>query len=114
MNQRLSAWLLFGALLSLPLTTRGQETNSTIVRRIILNGPSFQTEDPAEFSRGTSPSVSARELSIPERAVNAYRKGIDRLSKNDPAGSLVHFQRAAAEFSNFYEAYHAMVWLNCV
>jgi hypothetical protein len=48
------------ALLSLPLTTRGQETNSTIARRTILNGPSFQTEDPAEISRGTSPSVSAR------------------------------------------------------
>jgi tetratricopeptide (TPR) repeat protein len=33
---------------------------------------------------------------------------MDRLSKNDPAGSLVHFQRAASEFPNFYEAYHAM------
>jgi tetratricopeptide (TPR) repeat protein len=108
MNQRLSACLLFGALLSLPLTTRGQETNSTIARRTILNGPSFQTEDPAEISRGTSPSVSARELSIPERAVKAYTKGIDRLSKNDPAGSLIHLQRAASEFPNFYEAYHAM------
>jgi tetratricopeptide (TPR) repeat protein len=31
-----------------------------------------------------------------------------RLSKNDPAGSLVHFQRAASEFPNFYEACHAM------
>jgi tetratricopeptide (TPR) repeat protein len=108
MNQRLSTWLLFGALLSLPLTTRGQETNSTIVRRGILNGPSFQTEGPTEISRETSPSVSARELSIPERAVKAYTKGMDRLSKNDPAGSLLHFQRAASEFPNYYEAYHAM------
>jgi len=108
MNQRLSICLLFGALLSLPLTTRGQETNSTIARSIILNGPPFQTEDPAEISRETSPSVSARELTIPERAVNSYKKGIDRLSKNDPAGSLLYFQRAASEFSNFYEAYHAI------
>jgi len=108
MNQRLSTCLLFGALLSLPLTTRGQERNSTIVRRSILNGPSFQTEDPTEISRGTSPSVSARELSIPERAVRAYTKGMDRLSQNDPAGSLDHFQRAASEFPNFYEAYHAI------
>jgi len=107
MNQRLSTCLLFGALLSLPPTTRGQETNSTIVRRSILNGPSFQTEAPTEISRGTSPSVSARELSIPERAVKAYTKGMDRLSKNDPAGSLDHFQRAASEFPNFYEAYYA-------
>jgi hypothetical protein len=84
MNQRLSTCLLFGVLLSLPLTTRGQETNSTIVRRSILNGPSFQTEGPTEISRETSPSVSARELSIPERAAKAYTKGMDRLSKNDP------------------------------
>lgn len=108
MNQRLSTCLLFGALLSLPLTTRGQDTNAIIARRIILNGPSFQTEDPAEISRGTSPSVSARELSIPERAVNSYKKGMDRLSKNDPAGSLLHFQRAASEFSDFYEVYYAI------
>jgi tetratricopeptide (TPR) repeat protein len=108
MNQCLSRCLLFGALLSLPLTAGGQETNSTIERRIILNEPSFQTEDPAEISRGTSPFVSARELSIPERAVKAYTKGINRLSKNDPASSLVHFQRAASEFPNFYEAYYAM------
>ena len=108
MNQRLSTWLLFGALLSLPRTAGGQETSSTIMRRIVLNGPSFQTEDPAEVSRGTSPSVSARELSIPERAIKAYRKGADRLSKNDPAGSLSYLQRAASEFPNYYEAYHAM------
>ena len=81
MNQCLLTCSPFGALLSLPLTTRGQETNSTIVRRSILNGPSFQTEDPTEISRGTSPSVSVRELSVPERAVKAYTKGMDRLSK---------------------------------
>ena len=108
MNQRLSTWLLFGALLSLPLTTRGQDTNSIIARRITLNGPSSQTEDPAEISPGPSPSVSARELSIPERAIKAYTKGIDRLSKTDPASSLIHLQRAASEFPNFYEAYHAI------
>jgi tetratricopeptide (TPR) repeat protein len=33
---------------------------------------------------------------------------MDRLSKNDPAGNLVYFQRAAAEFSNSYKAYHAI------
>jgi hypothetical protein len=92
MNQSLSAFLLFGVLLSLPLTVGGQETTSIMARRIIFNGPSFQPENPTESSRVTSPSVSARELSIPERAVKAYRKGTDRLSKNDPAGSLVHFQ----------------------
>jgi tetratricopeptide (TPR) repeat protein len=33
---------------------------------------------------------------------------MDRLSKNDPAGSLIYFRRAASEFPNFYEAYHAI------
>jgi hypothetical protein len=49
MNQCLSTCLLFGALLSLPLTAGGQNTNSTTARRSIINGPSFQTEDPTEI-----------------------------------------------------------------
>lgn len=108
MNWRLSTCLLFGALLSLSLTARGQDTGSTIAQKMILSGPSFKMEEPTEAARGTSDSVSLRELSIPERAANAFQKGIDRLSKNDPAGSLVHLQRATSEFPNFYEAYHAM------
>ena len=108
MSQRLATCLLLGALLFLPLTARGQETNTTIARRITLDGPSFQVEEPAETSRRTALSVSARESSLPERAVKAYSKGIDRLSKNGPAGSLLHFQRVASEFPNFYDAYHAI------
>src|SRR5579863_4099606 len=108
MYQRLLACLLFGALLSLPLAAGGQETYSTTAGRIIAGGPSLRTEDPTETSPGTSPLVSARELSIPQRAIKAYTKGMDRLQKNDPAGSLDHFRRAASEFPDFYEAYHAM------
>src|SRR6202008_3459639 len=48
------------------------------------------------------------ELSIPEHAVKSYRRGIDRLFKNDPAGSLIHLRRAASEFPEYYEAYHAI------
>ena len=33
---------------------------------------------------------------------------MDRLTKDDPAGSLVHFQRATSEFQGFYEAYFAI------
>jgi tetratricopeptide (TPR) repeat protein len=115
MNQRLSTWLLCGALLVWSLTARGQETNSRIPRRIIPGGPSFQVENvpetriwPSEISRQIASSVSSRELSIPKRASNAYKKGTDRLAKNDPAGSLVQLQRAVSEFPNFYEAYYAM------
>jgi tetratricopeptide (TPR) repeat protein len=108
MNQRLSTWLWFGALLVSPLTARGQEAIGSTARRTILDAPSFKTDDLSQTSRGTGPSVSARELSIPERARSAYSKGIHRLSKNDPAGSVVHFQRATSRFPTFYEAYYAM------
>jgi len=90
MNQRLSTWLLFGAFLLWPLTACGQETNLSMARRT------------------TGASVSVRELSIPESASNAYKEGIDRLAKNDPAASLVHLQRAVSEFPDFYEAYYAI------
>src|SRR5205807_143214 len=39
---------------------------------------------------------------------NAFRMGVERLVKKDPAGSLVHFQRAVAELPSYYEAYHQM------
>ena len=60
------------------------------------------------MSRRNGPSVSVRELSIPARAANAYKKGLVRLAKNDVAGSLVHLQRATSEFQGFYEAYFFM------
>lgn len=108
MNRRLSTWLLFGTLLVWPLTARGQDTNSRIARRMIFNVPSFQAEEPSEVAGRSAPSVSVRELSIPKRASNAYKKGIDHLAKHDPAGSLVHLQHAASEFPDFYEAYDAI------
>lgn len=49
--------------------------------------------------------VSVRELSIPGKARNAYQKGLERMAKKDPAGSLRHFQRAAAAFPSYYEAF---------
>jgi hypothetical protein len=107
MNHCLPTCLLLGAILSLPLADGAQETDS-IARRAVVDRTSFQTEGTIETSKGASPSVSVRELSIPERAVRLYRKGIDRLSKNDPAGSLIHLQRATSEFPEFYEAYHAI------
>jgi hypothetical protein len=109
MNRRLSTCLLFGALLSLSLTARGQDTGSTIAQKMILSGPSFKTEEPTEAARGTSDSVSLRELSIPERTAKAFQKGMDRLSKNDPAGSLVHLQAPLPSFQTFMRL--IMTWV---
>ena len=52
--------------------------------------------------------VSVRELKIPSKALSEFRKGLDRLEKNDPAGSLSHFARAAQDYPDFYEAYYHM------
>jgi tetratricopeptide (TPR) repeat protein len=107
MNRRLSTSLLFWAIFSLPLAGGAQQTDS-IARRVVVDGPSFHTENIMETSKGASPSISVHELSIPEHAVKSYRRGIDRLFKNDPAGSLIHLRRAASEFPEYYEAYHAI------
>ena len=71
-------WLLFASL-SVPLLSSAQSESRSV--------------------------VSVRELSIPPKALHAFQKGIERLAKNDPAGSLPHFQRAIAGFSTYYEAY---------
>src|ERR1700730_11072123 len=61
------------------------------------------------FSRAQSPAsphaVSVRELSIPPKAHHAFQKGVERLAKDDAAGSWPTFQRAVAEFATYYEAY---------
>jgi len=49
--------------------------------------------------------VSARLLSIPPKAHQGFKKGMERLARDDAAGRLPHFQRAVAEFATYYEAY---------
>src|SRR4030081_1619595 len=75
-------WLLV-ACLCLPLHSRAQSPESNYV-------------------------VSVRELSIPPKAVHALQNGVELLAKKDAARSLPQFQRAIAEFANFYEAYYKM------
>ncbi len=40
-------------------------------------------------------TVSVHELKIPEKAQKELQKGLDRLIKNDPGGSLAHFRKQA-------------------
>jgi tetratricopeptide (TPR) repeat protein len=108
MNGRLSTWLLLGVLVVWPLAVYGQRSKPPIEQRTILNLIPGEDLSSRETSRGIGSSVSVRELSIPERAKKWLKKGVDRLAKNDSAGSLVYFQRAASEFPDFYEAYYAM------
>src|SRR5258708_32898023 len=76
------SWLL-AACLCLPLLSRAQSPESNYV-------------------------VSVRELSIPPKALRAFQKGVELLAKKDAARSVPQFQRAIAEFANFYDAYYKM------
>jgi tetratricopeptide (TPR) repeat protein len=58
--------------------------------------------------RQSNYTVSVRELKIPGRARNELQKGFERLTKNDPAGSLSHFTKATQEFPGYFEAYYHM------
>jgi tetratricopeptide (TPR) repeat protein len=53
-------------------------------------------------------TVSAHELSIPEKARKAFNKGSQRLAAKDSAGSIPEFQRAIQIFPAYYEAYYKM------
>jgi tetratricopeptide (TPR) repeat protein len=58
------------------------------------------------FTSAPGSTVSARELSIPERARDEFHRGLKFLSeKKDPKQGMVHFQNAIANFPNYYEAY---------
>ena len=80
MSNRLRISCLLVASLSMPLLSRAQSPDSRHV-------------------------VSVRELSIPPKALHDFQKGVERLAKDDAAGSLPHFQRAVSEFATYYEAY---------
>ena len=51
-------------------------------------------------------TVSARELKIPGKARGEYEKGLGSLAKEDLAGSLSHFTKAAQAFADYYEAFY--------
>lgn len=40
--------------------------------------------------------------------MHAYQQGVECLARKDAEASLAHFQRAAAEFAGYYEAYDAI------
>ena len=60
---------------------------------------------PAEKLRGRG-TISVRELQIPDKARDEDQKGLERLAKNDPAGSLSHFRKATQAAPGYYEAHY--------
>lgn len=56
-------------------------------------------------SRGTS-TISVRELQVSQKAKDNFERGLERLFKQDPAGSLKHFAAAIAAAPDYFEAYY--------
>jgi tetratricopeptide (TPR) repeat protein len=50
-------------------------------------------------------ALSAHELTVPQKARDAYLKGIALKAKPDYAGALEQFQKAIKQFPTYYEAY---------
>src|SRR5467141_1354016 len=79
-------------------STQLDGSSSSLV--LYLNSPK-----PAQSERN-SYTVSARELKIPDKARKEYIKGLGSLGKNDFAGSVSHFSKAAQAFPDYYEAFY--------
>jgi tetratricopeptide (TPR) repeat protein len=56
-------------------------------------------------SRSTN-TVSVRELQVSPKAKDNFERGLQRLFKQDPEGSLKHFAAAIAASPDYYEAYY--------
>jgi len=73
---------------------------------LISLGQSMPEQSGGNGAAGFAPTVSMRELIIPEKARNAYNKGTQRFARQDWAGSIAEFQKAIAAYKDFYEAYY--------
>jgi tetratricopeptide (TPR) repeat protein len=51
-------------------------------------------------------TVSVRELKIPSKAKNEYHEGLQRMARNDLAGSLQHLTKATQAFPGYFEAFY--------
>src|SRR5262249_15661074 len=56
-------------------------------------------------SRSTN-TVSVKELQVSPKAKDNFARGLQRLTKQDPEGSLKHFAAAIAAAPDYYEAYY--------
>jgi tetratricopeptide (TPR) repeat protein len=73
---------------------------------LVALGQSRGAKSDAAGADNFAPSVSVRELRIPEKARGLYNKGTARIAAQDWAGSIPEFRRAVAAYPDFYEAYY--------
>ena len=85
----------------LPVSTTAEADSSSPPVSLNLT-PANSTEPPETHN----PTVSVRELKIPEKARREFDKGVRRLDAKDPAGSLRFFNKAIQKYPKYYEAYY--------
>jgi tetratricopeptide (TPR) repeat protein len=68
--------------------------------------PSRLTNPATTESANLGPTVSVRELSVPDKARRAFQKGVERIAAKDWAGSISEFEKAIKAFGYLYEAYY--------
>jgi len=69
---------------------------------------SAQSNSVKSTAANIAPTVSVRELSIPEAASKAFDKGTQLLAAKDWAGSASQFRQAIRSFPAFYEAFYRL------
>jgi cytochrome c-type biogenesis protein CcmH/NrfG len=90
-------------------TKKGYDTVTVTVSIMVGGAPPvdiFMHKQRTEPPSGRGDAISARELSIPEKAQEAFRKGRTLLyDKSAPAKAIAQFEQAIAQFPAYYEAY---------
>jgi tetratricopeptide (TPR) repeat protein len=72
----------------------------------ILAKAQSNTVETVPSSAESRAKVSVRELQVPRKARDAFKKGTDLLGANQPAASIPEFRRAIKIFPEFYEAHY--------
>jgi tetratricopeptide (TPR) repeat protein len=65
-----------------------------------------QVSNFAPPARKGNATISVRELQVPSEARKEFERGLRRLEKRDPAGSLHHFDAAVRNYPSYYEVYY--------
>lgn len=90
-------------------TKKGYETVTVTVSIMPGGAPPvdiFMHKQRTERPSAPGDAVSARDLSIPEKAQEAFSKGRTLLyDKSSPAKAIPQFEQAIAQFPDYYEAY---------
>jgi tetratricopeptide (TPR) repeat protein len=78
----------------------------------VFSPAAHASSPPSDLLKGNvaenASAVSVRELTIPDKAQEAYNKGIRQADADDWAGSVPNFQRAIKSFPAYYEAYSGL------